>query len=72
MRALFYNVVEMFTEKITGIENGAIKIWEFERYMRVSDNIAVLLNVSIATIIAVLAMCIIRYAKKTWVNHGNV
>lgn len=51
MKTLFYYIVEIITEKITGLENGAIKIYDLGRYLRTTEIVIDVLNGSIAIII---------------------
>ena len=64
MKELFYYIVECITEYITGIENGAIKLWELEAYLTVSDNVATVLNLMCACIIAAVICGIIDIVRE--------
>lgn len=44
MRHLFYTAVEGITEHITGLENGMIKLWELPKYLEVSGDVTIYLN----------------------------
>ena len=51
MRNLFYDMVENIVEYLTGIENGAIKLWELHTYVTMCENVAIWLNIVIAAVI---------------------
>lgn len=53
MRHLFYAMVEMITENITGIENGAMTLWELPIYLRVTEEVTEMCNVAIAIILMI-------------------
>ena len=59
MREMFYNIVEMITEWITGSVNGEIKLWELYRYLEVSSWVTAVLNGVIIVAISVIAFSII-------------
>ena len=71
MRTLFYIVVEMITEWITGIESSGMKLWEVSRYVSVSDTVAVLLNAGIAITILVAFIAICRKLENKYAAQNN-
>ena len=58
MKEVFYGVVEIITQLITGYDCNNLKIWELGkllRYMEVSEQVATALNIVIViTIISVI------------------
>lgn len=46
----------MITEWITGIENGAIKLWELGEYLTVSQWVTMGLNVMVVLVIAIVIL----------------
>ena len=73
MRNLFYNMVEMLTETITGIDNGAMSLWELTTYLRALKYVTTWLNVVIAMVIVVCVIGIvlvqIGYSDKDVKTH---
>lgn len=59
MRQLFYAMVEMITEKITGIENGAMTLWELPTYLEVSREVIMVSNVVCALMIPVIIVGVV-------------
>lgn len=72
MKTLFYYVVEMITEWITGIDNSSMKLLEVSRYVNVSDAIATVLNMCVVVIILASFMIVVnRMAKNDQVTQDN-
>ena len=63
MRNLFYNMVEMITETITGIDNDAMSLWELTTYLRVIKDVTTWLNVVIAMVIVacIIGVVLVQY-----------
>ena len=72
MATLFYNMVEMITEWVTGIENGAIKLWELQEYLRVSANVTAALNgVIFGTVVTIVIIHITSKATDHCQNESE-
>lgn len=58
MRELFYYIVTMISEAITGLDHSNLKLWNFMTYIEVSDNVSIWLNAMIALFIAFIVLAI--------------
>ena len=47
MRHLFYELVEMITEMITGIDSSAMSLWELPTYINTSQDVITWCNATI-------------------------
>ena len=64
MRALFYNNVEFVSEKITGLDSSNLSIFDLGRYIAVSDDVALWMNIGSAILVAFIASNIIYWAYR--------
>ena len=68
MRELFYALVEIITEFVTGYTNGQIKLWELEEYLYISGIVTDGLNVCCA----IFLVAFIMYIVMTIMEHNII
>ena len=72
MRELFYIIVEYITECITGLENGAIKLWELNEYLEVSGHVTIGLNIACALMLALVISCVVDVVLTIYAYRNNI
>lgn len=77
MRTLFYTMVTMITEMITGLEHNNLKLWNVGTYINTSQNVIVVLNilcliVTIGVVLGIIDMivCYIMDKREQKLNIG--
>lgn len=77
MRKLFYDIVTMITEYLTGLDHTNLKLWNLGTYLRVSNEVTWYLNIMIALVIVLIVVNItdviikIRSNKKKHFSKGE-
>lgn len=72
MKELFYIIVEYITECITGIENGAIKLWELGEYLEVSNYVTIGLNIVCGLVVALVIICVVDAVHVIRAYRNNI
>ena len=77
MRTLFYTMVTMITELITGLEHDNLRLWNVGTYINTSHNVIVILNISclivtLSVILGIIYMvcCYIINKREQKLNIG--
>lgn len=76
MRTLFYTIVTMITEMITGLEHDNLRLWNVGTYINKSQDVTVILNVlclivTISVVWGIIDMvCYIINKRKQKLNIG--
>lgn len=59
MRKLFYDIVTMITEYLTGLDHTNLKLWNLGTYLKVSDEVTWYLRILIAVVVVLVVVNII-------------
>lgn len=77
MRTLFYTMVTMITEMITGLEHDNLRLWNVGTYINKSQDVTVMLNVlclivTLSVILGIIYMvcCYIINKREQKLNIG--
>ena len=77
MRKLFYDIVTMITEYLTGLDHTNLKLWNLGTYLKVSNEVTWHLNIMIALVIILIVVNItdviikIRNKKEKHFSKGE-
>lgn len=61
MKTIFYAIVKAITETITGLDGNALKLWDFEEYITVSNKVELLVNLVVLTAILCIGYTLVDF-----------
>lgn len=68
MKTLFYKLVEIITEMITGLDHSNLKLWDLAEYITTAGDVTKWLNAIFAIVVGIIVLSIIN-SMIDWVKN---
>lgn len=71
MRHLFYELVTLITNAITGLDNEHLTLWNYGAWIKTSQTVTIVLNVWCALVTLLVVSTIVEMIVKTFNKHKS-